>query len=64
MQRVRHLGTLSPKWDLSMKFLPSGLRRKKSCRREGGKNVRAREEEWKAPRKQGSIDELTETEAA
>jgi hypothetical protein len=41
MQRVRHLGTLSPKWDLSMKFLPSGLRRKKKLQKRRGKECKS-----------------------
>jgi hypothetical protein len=39
MQRIRELGTLSPKWNTSIKYLPSGLR--ELCRREGRKIVRA-----------------------
>lgn len=38
MQRVRDLGTLGPKWDVSIKSFPSGLR--KPCGKEGRKNVR------------------------
>lgn len=56
MQRVRNLGTLSPKWDLSIKFLLPELREKKNCRRGGGKNARASEDGWKTPRKQGPLN--------
>lgn len=38
----RDLGTLSPKWNITIKSIPSGLR--ESCGRGGGKNVRAKEE--------------------
>jgi hypothetical protein len=35
MERVRNLGTLSPKWGVSIKFLPSELRKhgKRGARR-------------------------------
>jgi hypothetical protein len=39
---VGDLETFSPKWDVSIKSLPSGLR--EHCRKGGRKSVRAREE--------------------
>lgn len=41
-RKNRDLGSLSPKWNINIKFIPSGLR--ESCGRGGGKNVRAKEE--------------------
>jgi hypothetical protein len=41
MQRERNLGTLSSKWKVSVKSLPSKLR--KPCKRGGRHNVRARD---------------------
>ena len=43
MCRVRDLGTLNPKWDVSIKFSPSGIR--ELCRRRSTKMVRARGKE-------------------
>jgi hypothetical protein len=66
---VRDLGTLSPKWDISIKSLPSGIR--KPYRIEGGKSIRTRGDGGHSPKKQGSLNqhdqlshEPTETEAA
>jgi hypothetical protein len=40
MERLRDLGTLTPKMNISIKSLPSGLR--KHCKRGDRKSVRAR----------------------
>jgi hypothetical protein len=40
---MREMGTISPKWDVSIKSLPSELR--ETQRREGRKSVRARGDE-------------------
>ena len=39
MQRMRDLGTLSPKWDVSIKFLPLGLN--EPCERGDSKSIGA-----------------------
>ena len=66
-QRVRDLGTLIPKWDVSIKSLPSELG--EHHRRGGRKTVRPKG--WRAPREQDHLTqheqisyELIETEAA
>ena len=67
-QRLRHLRTLSPKWDVSINFFQSGSG-KEPCRRGGGKGVRARgqggHQEDKASKSTSPMHiELTKTEAA
>lgn len=44
LQRIRDFGTHSPKWDVSTKPIPSGLR--ELCEKEGGKIVRPRMDGW------------------
>jgi hypothetical protein len=64
MQKVREHVILSPRWNFSIKYLPSGLRQHygEECKSQMG---------WKSWRKQAPLDELelssyalTETKAA
>lgn len=66
-QSVRDLGILSPKWDVSIKFLPSELREPQG--RGDRKSVRARgtedtKKEGPSKSTEQSLYELTETKAA
>jgi hypothetical protein len=47
MERVRDLGTLSRKWDISIKSLLSGLR--EPCGRGGRKSIKS-QWGWRTPR--------------
>jgi hypothetical protein len=59
VQNVRDLGTLSPKWNVFTKSLPSGLR--KPCGRGGGKIVRSQMGQ-KIQRKQGTSETIELTQ--